>query len=420
MRTLGFAGTDGASEFAQVANVLTDDEVTRANFAPNSGDQTAEYLFTNFVKMTTLWSQGFPAAAQGLLNRTGDILTVVAQRNTQVNHVTATLNGARNNLQQAIQTMQDRRTAIQQDPGLVAMLAPVIADLDAAVVSVQDVLANCTVIAYTQKIAQLAGPLATVTGEVVVNTGWPLVGRCQAEWTVVRQLVDTVSVEPLAETRTVLANNLARGRYYDFISWYGAAGYYAFVGRDSAAQAAILERVRVSGAVTATLHVAVPTMSCDASVLKPYLTAIAGAAVQANASTAVKANALCTAIQQVQHAQITLPAGVQANGWVAINDVRFPRGFSHQQISSDQACLKHSRLEVGAGADQQRLTAYFAELFVACQAARAGWQQAGRPNRLSVISQQATATWHIIVRDSNGHAEVFHVDSGYEKSPWRN
>jgi hypothetical protein len=397
--------------FQQVANLLTGDDVTNANYAPGSGDATADYLFKQFVSTTTLWTQDLPAAAQGLLNRTADMLTVVSQRTTQVNNVKATLTDERNRLQQGIQAVQGRRAESHQD-AVLGVLAPVIVDLDAAIASAQGAFVDCTVDAYTQKIAQLAGPLAAVTGEVVVNAGWPLVGRCRAEQTALIRLADAVSAAALAETRKVLAGNPARSRYNDFIGWYGAAGYYAFVGRDAAAQAAILERIHLSGAVTLTLHTAVPQMSCDASVLKPYLTAIA--------STAVETNALCTAIQQVQHVQITLPAGVNANGWVAINDIRFPRGFSHAQISSDQACLKHARQEVGDGANQQRLTAYFAELFLACQAARTGWLAANRPSPHLVTTQQARATWNIMVRDRNGGPEVFHVDSGYEKSPWRN
>lgn len=89
-------------------------------------------------------------------------------------------------------------------------------------------------------------------------------------------------------------------------------------------------------------------------------------------------------------------------------------------METGPACLKHMKEETGATPSPNKLTRYFTELSNACVLACTQWRQAGKPPTIQVHVQvaQGVATWNIHVRNLYGKPQVFHVDSGYAKSPW--
>lgn len=127
---------------------------------------------------------------------------------------------------------------------------------------------------------------------------------------------------------------------------------------------------------------------------------------------------VCAAINKLGYTEIQLPATVTAVTWIPIHQSWVPRAFCTASMETDLACLKHMKQETGATPSPSKLASYFAELSNACIAACAEWRQAGRPASLQVQVAQGVATWSIHVRNLYGKPQVFHVDSGYAKSPW--
>jgi hypothetical protein len=131
-----------------------------------------------------------------------------------------------------------------------------------------------------------------------------------------------------------------------------------------------------------------------------------------------------TVVQQANLVFIDVPPGVTVLAWQKIGAIRFPSAFSCAAFETDMACMKHQKEEtVGSGAlanpSKVKLERYFAELFSACQQAHQQWAQ-NKP----AIGQypnlaQAVATWAIHIKNDGGNAQVFHIDSRYQNSPWR-
>lgn len=112
--------------------------------------------------------------------------------------------------------------------------------------------------------------------------------------------------------------------------------------------------------------------------------------------------------------RINLPQNVTVIGWRAVGPIMYPLGFSTGQFSTDLACLKHVKHETGNAPTKVKLSAYFAEIVLACTAAKnvGVGSYKGRP-------VNGRASWNIEVKTgTDGKPEIFHVDSGYRKSPW--
>lgn len=129
---------------------------------------------------------------------------------------------------------------------------------------------------------------------------------------------------------------------------------------------------------------------------------------------------VCATINKLGYTEIQLPGGVTALTWIPIHESWVPRAFCTASMETDLVCLKHMKEETGKTPSIVKLTKYFTELVAACVEACAQWRQAGRPADFDVAVQppQGVAVWKIRVRKLYGNPQVFHVDSGYAKSPW--
>jgi hypothetical protein len=132
--------------------------------------------------------------------------------------------------------------------------------------------------------------------------------------------------------------------------------------------------------------------------------------------------AIFTVMQQANQVFIDVPQHVTVVAWQKIGTIRFPAAFSTGNYETDMACMKHQKQEtVGTGTPSKvKLERYFVELQTACGLAQQQWVGAGRPptGQYTGIGL-AVGTWNIHVKNSGGSAEVFHIDSGYQNSPWR-
>ncbi|MET7300761.1 hypothetical protein [Embleya sp. NPDC005575] len=129
---------------------------------------------------------------------------------------------------------------------------------------------------------------------------------------------------------------------------------------------------------------------------------------------------VCATIHKLGYAEIQCPGGVTALTWIPIHESWVPRAFCTASMETDLACLKHMKEETGKTPSGVKLTRYFAELVAVCVEACAQWRHAGRPADFKVVVQpeQGVAVWTIRIRNLYGKPQVFHVDSGYAKSPW--
>jgi hypothetical protein len=137
------------------------------------------------------------------------------------------------------------------------------------------------------------------------------------------------------------------------------------------------------------------------------------------ADPAVDWQIACGKVNAMNHTQIALPGGVTAFGWIGVGAAWLPRAFGVGAVTTDMACLKHVAQELGASPSVAKAQAYFADLVAACAEAAKAWSANGRPASVQCPGIDINGVlWNIHVRSRFGKAEVFHVDSGYGKSPW--
>jgi sulfur relay (sulfurtransferase) DsrF/TusC family protein len=134
------------------------------------------------------------------------------------------------------------------------------------------------------------------------------------------------------------------------------------------------------------------------------------------ANTATTTSQAIFAVMGGNMLRVTLPTGVASLGWRVVNTIKIPAAFSKGSYSTDQACMKHTKKEVGANPSLVKLTAYFADLVIACSSAANAWDGTDMFPYSPVV---AGITWHIIV-GSQGQKKIVHIDSGYQNSPWVN
>jgi hypothetical protein len=99
-------------------------------------------------------------------------------------------------------------------------------------------------------------------------------------------------------------------------------------------------------------------------------------------------------------------------GWMKVNGILMPAARSIGGFSTDQACMKHCKQELGAAPPKIKITAYFAELVQACTAAVQAWKGRGRMDMDPITVPSNGTIWHIVV-GSGGQPIVHHIDSGY-------
>ncbi len=131
---------------------------------------------------------------------------------------------------------------------------------------------------------------------------------------------------------------------------------------------------------------------------------------------------VCNAINTFGYTQISLPPSLEAIAWQPLHDLWVPVALQAKGpagVETDQKCLKHICQELGVAPSKAKAGAYFAELGSACHDAVQAWRSQKKPAELDVPQIVKTVgTWHITVRSLFGRPQVFHVDSGYQKSPW--
>ncbi|MGF7031698.1 hypothetical protein J2T17_002612 [Paenibacillus mucilaginosus] len=112
---------------------------------------------------------------------------------------------------------------------------------------------------------------------------------------------------------------------------------------------------------------------------------------------------------------ISIPKNVSVTSWKNISNFLFPASFSMGHLETDELCMKHSEEEVGKDPSKEKLEKYFLELVEACEEARINWNNQNQP---PTGDYYIKSYWHIIMKNIEGRPQVFHIDSGYKKSPW--
>ncbi|MFB7937105.1 hypothetical protein [Streptomyces sp. NPDC056049] len=130
----------------------------------------------------------------------------------------------------------------------------------------------------------------------------------------------------------------------------------------------------------------------------------------------------CGKIASMGYTRIALPPGVTAFGWQIVGQWLLPNAFSDAGYETDDACLKHMHQELHPQVSKATAEAYFADLVTACRTARAAWSH--RVDKTVPLDQDDIelthqARWHISIKAYLSTSQVFHVDGGYGKSPWR-
>ncbi|GAA2146382.1 hypothetical protein GCM10009760_36130 [Kitasatospora kazusensis] len=153
--------------------------------------------------------------------------------------------------------------------------------------------------------------------------------------------------------------------------------------------------------------------------VKPTEAGLLSMAVQVLVDDTVDWDVACGRLGKLAYQDVALPPGVQATGWTAVGQCWLPNGFSTASLETDPLCLKHTVEDLGADPTPAKAAAYFADLVTACQTACAGWRSAGKPaTYVAPPIALNGASWNIRVKNYLGQPQVFHVDSGYQKSPW--
>jgi hypothetical protein len=132
------------------------------------------------------------------------------------------------------------------------------------------------------------------------------------------------------------------------------------------------------------------------------------------ALTAPNATQACFAVMGGNMPRINLPSSVTSLGWRVVNGIKIPAAFAKGNFGTDQACMKHTKSELGINPTQQKMTNYFAELVNACTQAAAAWNGGDMFPFTTVING---TKWRIIVGAQNKRT-IVHIDSGYQNSPW--
>ncbi|WP_329274431.1 hypothetical protein [Streptomyces sp. NBC_00691] len=133
------------------------------------------------------------------------------------------------------------------------------------------------------------------------------------------------------------------------------------------------------------------------------------------------ADVACGKVASMGYTRIALPSGVTAAGWQIIGQWLLPNSFADGNYETDEACLKHLHQELHPQVSKATVEAYFADLVTACRRARTAWgHQANKTVPLDhpAVTLTHGAQWNISIKAYLSTSLVFHVDGGYEKSPW--
>lgn len=143
-------------------------------------------------------------------------------------------------------------------------------------------------------------------------------------------------------------------------------------------------------------------------------------AVQVLNDGALDWDVACGKLNKLGFTTISLPSGVNALSWRGIGQAWAPSAFWSGAMETDLACTKHMVQELGVDPSPAKVASYFADMVQACLVACGQWTQSGRPASFAADPFVVNgATWNIIVRNLFGKPQIFHIDSGYQNSPWR-
>ncbi|MFF9147416.1 hypothetical protein ACF1BN_21420 [Streptomyces sp. NPDC014861] len=134
------------------------------------------------------------------------------------------------------------------------------------------------------------------------------------------------------------------------------------------------------------------------------------------------ADVACGKVASMGYTRITLPPGVTAFGWQIVGQWLLPNAFSDAGYETNDTCLKHMHQELHPQVSKATAEAYFADLVTACRTARTSWghlADKSKPLDRDDIELTHHARWHISIKAYLSTSQVFHVDGGYGKSPWR-
>ncbi|MFC8957502.1 hypothetical protein ACFT8P_33445 [Streptomyces sp. NPDC057101] len=130
----------------------------------------------------------------------------------------------------------------------------------------------------------------------------------------------------------------------------------------------------------------------------------------------------CGKVASMGYTRIALPSGVTAVGWQIVGQWLLPNSFADGGYETTDTCLKHIHQELHPQVSKATAEAYFADLVTACRRARTTWgHRADKTMPLDHDEIELThdARWHISIKAYLSTSQVFHVDGGYAKSPWR-
>jgi hypothetical protein len=400
-----------AAEMNQVAHGLTEGDLVPPG-GISAGNRT--YLFDNFLSLTPFFQNQIPAEIAAMDQRSDTFLQKIQAVGVVYGNLRQTMVTERQSLAALLATA-DAHAAAAAGLGLQVVAADLLARRQAAAAVVALHTGNSADAAFDAIAAHGNENQAALVVRVQAAVTAKTTALSQA-LTTYRRAARRVAPEVTQQIAPALDTAGRRERMGNILGTYGLVGYGAMLGLGTDTQKRVLGRWGIGGTPAAVLQ-AVPAAGANEGTLSATLAQLGKPLANEGGA------AIFGLLQEVAQGatRIDLPAGVQAMTWEMINNFLVPRAFSHGNVATDLAAMKHTGEEVGAAPSKAKLEAYVAELDLAATAARARWGQDGRPAQGDYNDlQQAVARWHLIVKNVAGKAEIFHVDSGYAHSPWVN
>ncbi len=365
------------------------------------------YLFDNMVCMAPTWAKVAPLIEEAktevgkLLDEAEKLAQGLALRvqRQQDEHDKALVQ---------LQNVRQRLTQLPSEPSFGAVLGPLILHVDGILDGFHAELAECTgakLQAQFEQVVFTFGGASDYT--LATEESWPLYQVCLDQVGECNILLDQLAPARFTKLRTLIKTGGQIQVFGDILKKLGAPGYFAFLTCSETVQAGVIERW---DNLQVELLKKVPPDEREVSILTFYFGRMTVGANWKDGWSAILSGATV---------QIKLPGGISSSGWRLVNSFRMPRAFSHASFETDQLCLKHCVQELGSAPSEAKITNYFAQLCNASAQAYQQWNQTGRPRRKIKITI-STVTWTFLLKTDrqSQRPTIFHVDSGYQNSPW--
>jgi hypothetical protein len=395
--------TLGPGDYSELVN----SDPTVMNYGETAAGITYGYLLGQFISGSATWA-GFGGDYQKATKSITDMLDISDKID---GYITLRLDDHQRSLDKCtliIGTVRQRVAALTAESVLGPLLGPLVLYCT-GVLDSQEIIVNlCTRDKVTVQCNAL--PFSFVDWEadkaLVSDTAWPLYLTCEQIRVDCVGLRDIIQPTVFDGLRKALAKGAQQKSFNLLLTALGGPGFIALSSLKPADVGILCDRwVDVAGEFVKKC----PIGSSDEEIL-PYYQLVC------QAKSALDG---CYAIMGGTTPRINLPPNCIAMGWMKVNGILMPAAYSIGGFSTDQACMKHCKQELGAAPPKIKITAYFAELVQACTAAVQAWKGRGRMDMDPITVPSNGTIWHIVV-GSGGQPIVHHIDSGYENSPWIN